>query len=272
MFLRAALLGLSLLASPLAAAPAAHAANAAATLTPDDVANAFSDEEIIDGFTKTVFGAESRGTNADTTRLHKFVAPIRVYIVSTAMTDRRPQVERFIRVLNRTVANLQIRTVKSRDDANMIVFLVNRSEYRKVIRETMPADFDTRFLESNHCSAVTGGRQNGVLDSAFVFIAASEGWKQFRHCMVEEIVQSRGPVNDDFTLPYSIFNDYSEVEGFGIFDWFILNALYDKRVKPGMTVEEVKKVLPRAIADARKRLKKLVASKVIETGSANGGR
>lgn len=264
MFLRAALIGLSLLLAPaVAAAPA---------LTPDDVAAAFSDEEIIDGFAKTVFGAESSGTNADTTRLHKFVAPIRVFIVSTAMTDRQPQVERFIRILNRTVANLSIRTVKKRDDANMIIFLINRSEYRKVIRETMPPDFDTRFLESNHCSAVTGGRQGGQLDSAFVFIAASEGWKQFRHCMVEEIVQSLGPVNDDYSLPYSIFNDYSEVQGFGIFDWFILNTLYDKRVKPGMTIEEARKVLPKAIADARKRLKKLVASKIIETGSANGGK
>jgi len=265
MSLRAVVVGLMLLFSLPAAA-------AAPPLTPEDVAAAFSDDEIIDGFMKTVFGAESGDTGADTTRLHKFVAPIRVYISSDALQERRPQVERFVRILNRTVANLSIRTVKTRDDANMVVFLVNRSEYRNIIRETMPADFDTRFLESNHCSAVTGGKRGGALDSAFVFIAASEGWKQFRHCMVEEIVQSLGPVNDDYSLPYSIFNDYSEVQGFGIFDWFILNTLYDKRVKPGMTADEVRAVLPKAIADARKRLKKLVASKVIETGSANGGK
>lgn len=253
------------LASATLIAPALAAPKPAPT--PEEVSMAFSDEEITDGFMRTVFGSEGAPSVADNDQVHKFTGPIRVFVVSTAITDRRAQIERFVRILNRTVANLNIRTVKRKEDANMVVHLVNRSEYTKVIRATLPPDFDTRFLESNHCSAVTGGRRGGVLENAHVFIAASETWRPFRHCMVEEITQALGPVNDDSSLPYSIFNDDSEVPGFGIFDWFILNVLYDRRVKPGMSPEEVKPVLPKAIADARKRLKKLVAAKVIESGS-----
>jgi hypothetical protein len=259
MFARIAILGLALCA--------AQPAFAKPGLTPDEVAAAFTDDEITDGFMRTVFGAEGKSDKADVSHVHKFTGPVKVYIVSTAMEDRRPQIQRFIRILGRTVQNLSIRVVKRREDANMVVHLMNRSDYRKVIRESLPSDFDTRFLESNHCSAVTGGKRNGVLERAQVFIAASEGRQQVRHCMVEEIVQSLGPVNDDYNLPYSIFNDYSGVQGFGIFDWFILSALYDPRIKPGMSAAEVRPILPKAIADARKRLKGLVAANVIETGS-----
>jgi len=38
---------------------------------------------------------------------------------------------------------------------------------------------------------------------------------------------------------------------FDVFDQYILNLLYDPRIKAGMTIEEVKAVLPEALADVR---------------------
>jgi hypothetical protein len=152
----------------------------------------------------------------------------------------------------------------------MVVFLVDRSRYRAVIRETLPKGFDTQFIESSHCSGVTGGKRDGTLESAYIYIPTTEGWRHTRHCMVEEITQALGPVNDDWTLPNSIYNDYSDVPGLGVFDWFILNTLYDRRIKPGMTRAEVEPILPKAIADARKRLKRLVATKVIDPAKKPG--
>jgi len=255
-------LALLLFAGPVAAA-------SAATPTPDEVANAFTDEEIIDGFVRTVFGAEgNQSARKDIVR--KFMGPVRVAIINRAVTDRSAQVAKFIATLDKVVDNLSIRTVKKQSDANMAVFLVDRSAYTGVIRETLPEGFDTRFIESSHCSGVTGGKRDGTLESAYIYIPTTEGWRSTRHCMVEEITQSLGPVNDDWRLPNSIFNDYSDVPGFGIFDWFILNTLYDRRIKPGMTADEVRPILPKVIADARKRLKRLVATKVIDPGRKPG--
>jgi hypothetical protein len=38
---------------------------------------------------------------------------------------------------------------------------------------------------------------------------------------------------------------------FDVYDQYILNLLYDPRIKAGMTVQEVKTVLPDVLADVR---------------------
>lgn len=244
-------------------APAPLAAETRRSVTVQDVVDAFSDEELVDGFVRTVFGAETErgGRLADdaTTTVKKFRGRVRVHVMNLASEDRSGEVKRFVEVLRRTVQGLRIGLVDSSDDANMVVFLVDRSDYRRTIRDTLPASFDTRFLEFNACSAVTGGRRGEGLQRAFIYIAANEGRSSFRHCMVEEITQSLGPVNDDPSLVHSIYNDNSRVGGFGVFDWFILNMLYDRRVRIGMSEAEVRRVLPAVIRDARRRLPGVLA-------------
>jgi hypothetical protein len=38
---------------------------------------------------------------------------------------------------------------------------------------------------------------------------------------------------------------------FGIYDQYIMNILYDPRIKAGMTVQEVTALLPQVLADVR---------------------
>lgn len=228
------------------------------SVTTERVVEAFSDEELIRGFMGTVFGSEvfryGRQDRDTVSRVKKFDGPVRVHVVNRAGVDRSASVAEFVGVLDTTVDNLRIAMEANADRANMVVFLVDRADYRRTIRETLPDDFDTGFLEGNACSAVTGGRRSTGLERAFVYIVANEGRRNFRHCLVEEISQSLGPVNDDVRLPHSIFNDSSDLAGFGVFDWFILNMLYDRRVRNGMTAAEVRTVLPAAIRDVRARL------------------
>ena len=77
--------------------------------------------------------------------------------------------------------------------------------------------------------------------------------------MVEEIAQSLGPANDNPQLADSIFNDRSNLDVFGLFDWFILNILYDPRIRAGMTEAEVRPILPDVIATVRKRVPQAMA-------------
>lgn len=232
------------------------------------IVNAYSDDQLIDGFMRTVFGAEARSQQGmrNLGRVKKFGGRIRVHVINLADHDRRAEVRRFLKVLSLSVKNLSMTPIKSKRRAQMIIFLVNRRDYKSVIDETlagMPAASKRSLLKRSACSAVTGGRNGVRLDRSFVYIVADEGQRTFRHCMVEEITQSLGPVNDDWHLSASIYNDSSRVNSFGIFDWYILNMLYDRRVRPGMTPAQVRKVLPAAIADARKRLGRLIASRRI---------
>ncbi|MBB4304158.1 hypothetical protein GGD81_003214 [Rhodobium orientis] len=241
------------------------AASTALAATPhvEAIVTAYSDEQLIDGFMRTVFGAEDpsqrRGPGAN--HIRKFPGRVRVHVIDLARRDHRTgDIRRFVAKLDRTVKGLKMSMSADQNRAEMIVFLVDRADYRGVIEETMPRQFNKRFLISSDCSAVTGGRRGDNLDRAFVFIVVNEGRRAFRHCMIEEISQSLGPVNDDWRLKESIFNDYSTVSRFNVFDWFILNMLYDRRVKVGMTPRQVERVLPAAIADARIRLRRIVAT------------
>ena len=64
-------------------------------------------------------------------------------------------------------------------------------------------------------------------------------------------MQSLGPINDTSSVPWTMFNDKVSMGFFDVYDQYILNLLYDPRIRPGMTVDEVKAVLPTALADVR---------------------
>jgi hypothetical protein len=220
----------------------------------------FSEAELIRGFVLTVFGAEVESTNNRETSavVKKFTGPVRYRLVSTASRDWRPTVRAFLASLSDSVRHLTLRETGA-EDADLVIYLVDRGAYGSTIRETVWPGVDTGFLEDNACSAVLAARRSGI-ERANIYLVADEGFAILAHCMVEEVAQSLGPANDSPLLPESIFNDDSRLNVFGLFDWFILNMLYDPRVRPGMTEEEVVPVLPQVIADVRARVPEVLAS------------
>jgi hypothetical protein len=183
----------------------------------------------------------------------KFVGPVRYRLVSTAGMDWRATVRSFLRSLSEAVRNLTLVEAASQADADLVIYLVDRADYAATIRRTVWDGVDSRFLEENACSAVLAARRSGI-ERANIYLVADEGFASLSHCMVEEVAQSLGPANDSPLLPDSIFNDESDLNVFGLFDWFILNMLYDSRIRPGMTEEEVRPILPEVIADVRARI------------------
>jgi len=254
----------------IAAALAACATALAPALGPARAADApFSDAELIEGFVLTVFGseAESARNNATSNVVKKFTGPVSFTIVATASVERRRTVRAFLRSLSESVAHLTLRETAARETADLVIYLMDRRDYAATIRRTVWPGVDTAFLEDNHCSAVIAARRTGI-ERANIYLVADEGFIELSHCLVEEVAQSLGPANDSPFLSESIFNDASSLNVFGLFDWFILNMLYDPRVQPGMTEEEVRRVLPAVLADVRGRMPELVAgSQDVHMGS-----
>ena len=79
----------------------------------------------------------------------------------------------------------------------------------------------------------------------------------FLDCAYEELLQSLGPINDTSSVPWTMFNDNVSMGFFDVYDQYILNVLYDPRIKAGMTVQEVKAVLPEVLADVRAWVKRV---------------
>jgi hypothetical protein len=73
----------------------------------------------------------------------------------------------------------------------------------------------------------------------------------FYDCAYEELLQALGPINDDSSVPWTMFNDDVQMGFFDVYDQYLLNILYDPRIRPGMTKEEVGKLLPEVLTTVR---------------------
>ena len=59
-------------------------------------------------------------------------------------------------------------------------------------------------------------------------------------------------MNDDRSLQHSVFNDRSRHDKFTAFDRYILNMLYHKHIRPGMSQKQARDVLPAVLRDVRR--------------------
>ena len=73
----------------------------------------------------------------------------------------------------------------------------------------------------------------------------------FFDCAYEELLQALGPINDDSTVPWTMFNDNVQMGFFDVYDQYILNIVYDPRVRSGMTRQQVKELLPEILPKVR---------------------
>jgi hypothetical protein len=100
---------------------------------------------------------------------------------------------------------------------------------------------------------LSGFRKNDKyeIEHSDVILTVDNGDFTFLDCAYEELLQSLGPINDTNSVPWTMFNDSVQMGFFDVYDQYILNILYDPRIKAGMTVQEVKTVLPQVLTDVR---------------------
>jgi hypothetical protein len=65
------------------------------------------------------------------------------------------------------------------------------------------------------------------------------------------LLQALGPINDDDSVPWTMFNDNVQKGYFDVYDQYLLNILYHPRVRAGMTRDEVRALLPEILPDIR---------------------
>jgi hypothetical protein len=212
----------------------------------------FSDAEIIDGFFKVTFGAEL-GVSGGVDRIRKYDGPIRVYIDNRANPNRSEQVARVVDDVRARIRNIDLKLTAKRNEANIVVSLVRDQDLARTIRSFYGIDRARRIQRSLEPQCLSGFRKDEsfrILHSD-VILVADAGEFVFYDCIYEELLQALGPINDDTTLPWSMFNDDVRMGFFDVFDQYILNVLYDSRIRPGMTRREVEAVLPDILPSVR---------------------
>jgi hypothetical protein len=210
----------------------------------------FTDAEIVDGFLKTAFGAEYHLAGR-VDRIRKYELPVRVFAEGRA--DRRAQIAKVVTDIALRVQHLDIAMADTGEDANVNVKLVRDKDLHRTITTFYGSDRAKEIRNSLDPQCLSGFRKNEAfeIEHSDVILTVDNGDFIFLDCAYEELLQSLGPINDTDTVPWTMFNDNVQMGYFDVFDQYILNILYDPRIKAGMTVQDVDKVMPQVLADVR---------------------
>lgn len=212
----------------------------------------FTDAEIIDGFYRIVFGAEFH-VSGSVDRIRKYEKPVRVHVDSRAKPDRRKQVAAVVDDIRSKIRHLDIAMADNRKEANVTVTLVRDRDIEKTIRRFYGREQAARIVKSLEPQCLSGFRKDELfrIEHSDVIVVVDAGEFIFRDCIYEELLQAMGPINDDDDLPWTMFNDDVQMGFFGIYDQYLLNILYDPRIRAGMTKDQVKELLPQILPDVR---------------------
>jgi DUF2927 family protein len=217
----------------------------------------FTDAEITEGFFKTAFGAEYHLAGR-VDRIRKYDVPVRVFADGNR-PDRKAQLEKVVADIGQRVAHLDIAMAETNDAANVVVKLVRDRDLYRTITSSYGQERAREIRTSLDPQCLSGFRKSDKyqIEHSDVILTVDNGDFVFLDCAYEELLQSLGPINDTSSVPWTMFNDNVSMGFFDVYDQYILNILYDPRVKAGMTVTEVKAVLPEVLPDVRAWVKKI---------------
>jgi Protein of unknown function (DUF2927) len=217
----------------------------------------FTDAEIVEGFMKTSFGAEFHLAGR-VDRIRRYDGPVRVFADGN-QTGRKAQLAKVVADIGQRIQHLDIAMTDRAEDANIRVQLVRDRDLTRTIARSYGSERAREIKSSLDPQCLSGFRKNDRFEitRSDVILTVDNGDFVFFDCAYEELLQALGPINDTSSVPWTMFNDKVSMGFFDVYDQYILNLLYDPRIKPGMTVEQVKAVLPEALADVRAWVKKM---------------
>jgi hypothetical protein len=212
----------------------------------------FTNEEIRDGFFKIAFRAELQ-LDAPAERVRKFDDPVRIFVISAGGRDRRSEIAAVVDDIRSHVDHLDVAVTNDPSAANFVVRLVQKRKFNSTIRALYGKERAKQIKQSlsPECLSGIGKDERFHIRRAEVILPVDAGDFTFYDCAYEEMLQALGAINDDRSVPWTMFNDDVQMGFFDIYDQYLLNILYDPRIRPGMTKEEVNAVLPEVLSAAR---------------------
>jgi hypothetical protein len=212
----------------------------------------FTNDEIKDGFFKIAFNAELQ-VSAPADRVRKFDEPVRIFVESKGLPDRRSEIATIVDDIRSRVNHLDVAVTDDREAANFVVRLVPERDLKRTIRSLYGNGRAAQIQRSlsPECLSGIGKDKQFRIRRAEVILPIDAGDFTFYDCAYEELLQALGAINDDRSVPWTMFNDDVQMGFFDVYDQYLLNILYDPRIRPGMTKDEVSALLPEVLSSAR---------------------
>lgn len=212
----------------------------------------FADAEIRDGFFKTAFHAELQ-FDRKSERIRKFDEPVRVFVVNRAAPDRSAQIAAVVADIRAHVDHLDLAMVENEKAANFVVMLMPEHDLAATIRGRYGAKEAKQIQHAldPQCLSGIGKDSTFRIRRAEALLPADVDDFTFYDCAYEELLQGLGIINDDSSVPWTMFNDDVQMGFFDVYDQYLVNVLYDPRVRPGMTRSMIDQRLPQILPTVR---------------------
>ncbi len=196
--------------------------------------------------------------------LKRWSDPINAFTVFSASVppSQRDAARRNVQAMTQKLSRASGHPVRmgSRDNANLYLLFIaeeDRAAYAQAMQAAIP-EIDPFTLSTVQamprnqlCLAITFPKSKGspYIGKTLVVIRAENPGLLRQSCIHEEMAQAMGLPNDSFTARPSIFNDDEEFALLTKHDEQLLQILYDRRLKPGMTRQEALPIVNKIVSD-----------------------
>jgi transposase len=211
----------------------------------------FSPAELQRGFLALAFGSDLR-IGARPRGIRRFDHSIVARIVQSGSVDRTAAMTRIIEEYARTVPNLHLSvTAANAPEIDMEIRLIDEKSFKSALRAAFGDAVTKEFVARTdpQCMTSVKSSSEGEILRSISFIIVDKGDRIFLDCAYHELLHAFGLSNHDQRNPWTTLNQRRLVGYLTVYDRALLTALYDPRIKPGMTAAQAKSVLPAVFGD-----------------------
>jgi hypothetical protein len=209
----------------------------------------YDNADLLRHFDIVAFNSEFDGPSPYVSR---WQGPVRIFVKGPETTSFQRQLAAFVTRELAPLTGLEFDFAAREGAANVVVFHYPREALFTVLRPYWRDDGELgRMLSTSLCFVRLRHDRNYRLVHALVAIPAYNAAERVRGCIVEEMTQAMGLINDADEVQPSIFNDRSLYEELTEHDRHLLRVLYDPGLKAGMPRAEALPLAARILARNR---------------------
>jgi hypothetical protein len=208
----------------------------------------FSVNELKRGFLALAFGSDLR-LGARPRGIRRFDSDVDVFVTSDGSVDRKAAMEKIVVEYGAVLPQLNVEMAKREEDADLVVHLIDEKNFEAALVDAFGEDTARAFVKKTDPQCMTSVKSNGdgVIVRATSFVIVDKGDRIFLDCAYHEMLHAFGLSNHDQRNPWTTLNQNRIVGYLSVYDRAMLTLLYDPRIKPGMSRNEVTRLLPKLI-------------------------
>jgi len=209
----------------------------------------FSASELSRGFLALAFGSDLL-IGKRPKGIRRYDHPITAHVIPGGSVDRAAAMERILDDYAAQVPSLKL-SVIGNEQADIEVRLIDEKHFNAALVAAFGAKVARTFIARTDPQCMTSVKSDaaGEIVHSVSFIIVDKGEQVFFDCAYHELLHAFGLSSHDQHNPWTTLNQNRMVGYLSVYDRSLLTILYDPRIKPGLTLTRVRKILPSIIKD-----------------------